>query len=106
MVPKEDHHAFRRALAGRLPARCGSSCSSPPLLPPLPGLVRPFVEIGAGAYDLDPGTLRGGFHAGCGAQLNLSPKVALEATAKYHDVATPAPRLQFATAHAGVRIRF
>ena len=72
----------------------------------LPGTLRPIVLAGAGAYGLDPGPWKPGFHAGLGLQLGLSPHLAVETTAKVHDVPDTTPALQFVTLQAGVRVRF
>ncbi|HEX7678555.1 MAG TPA: hypothetical protein VF713_10555, partial [Thermoanaerobaculia bacterium] len=70
----------------------------------LSGTARPFVEAGIGAYELDPGSLKAGFHAGVGGQLAVTPRIALEASVKEHTVGS-SPRLRYATAQVGVRMR-
>jgi opacity protein-like surface antigen len=72
----------------------------------LPGTIRPFALAGAGGYGLDPGSWKAGVHAGGGVQVNLWPRFAVEATAKYHDVPGPTPALRFVTLQAGARLRF
>ena len=67
--------------------------------------LRPFVEAGVGAYAMDPGPTRLGFHAGAGAQFAITPRVAFEVTAKEHAVGTGGDRLRFVTIQAGVRLR-
>ncbi|HEX7680119.1 MAG TPA: hypothetical protein VF713_18455 [Thermoanaerobaculia bacterium] len=70
----------------------------------LSGTARPFVEAGIGAYELDPGSLKAGFHAGVGGQLAVTPRIALEVSVKEHAVGS-SPRLRYATAQVGVRMR-
>lgn len=70
-----------------------------------PGRTRPFVLAGAGAYDLRPGSLRAGIHAGAGVQVEVTPRLAVEATGKLHDVPGAGPALRFATAQGGLRLR-
>ena len=72
----------------------------------LPGTIRPFALAGVGGYGLDPGSWEAGIHAGGGVQFDLSPRVAVEVAAKYHDVPSPTPALQFVTFQVGVRLRF
>jgi hypothetical protein len=69
------------------------------------GTVRPFVEAGVGAYDLDPGSCRAGVHAGFGGLLAVGSRLALEVTLNSHIVDSGGDRLRFATAQVGVRLR-
>ncbi|HEY6099652.1 MAG TPA: hypothetical protein VIW03_09495, partial [Anaeromyxobacter sp.] len=71
----------------------------------LAGSVHPFVLAGAGVYDLDPGSTRAGVHAGAGIQVELGPRLAVEAAGKVHAVAGAAPALRFMTLQAGLRLR-
>lgn len=67
---------------------------------------RPFVGIGAGRYDFDPGSMETGFNVFGGLQVNPWPRLGVEATARYHVVDASGANDDFLTYHLGLRIRF
>lgn len=71
----------------------------------LPGRLQPFVLAGPSGYDLRPGSLKAGFHAGAGVALELGPRFAVEAAVKLHSVPGATPALFFSTLQAGLRLR-
>lgn len=72
----------------------------------LSGPTKPFVSVGVGRYDLDPGSTNSGFSLGTGVQLNRSQRFAVEATLKFHSVDTSGSNSEFYTLHGGLRYRF
>lgn len=62
-----------------------------------------FVNGGAGAYLLDPGSTEAGVNAGFGADWALSSGLALEAAVNYHDVEPGSNGFEFSTAQIGLR---
>ncbi|MDT5267902.1 MAG: hypothetical protein QOH49_88 [Acidobacteriota bacterium] len=71
-----------------------------------PGGVRPFVNVGVGAFKFDPGSTRFGLNGGGGLQFVLTPRFALEGEYNYHSVFTSGSNVNFSTGQGGVRIRF
>jgi len=71
---------------------------------PIGGANRWFVGAGVGRYDFDPGSTEDGFNLFTGAQLNVAPRWAVEATAKYHSVSSG--DLEFLEVLGGFRFRF
>jgi len=70
------------------------------------GGLQPFVLAGVGTYDFSPGDRENGFDAGTGVQYGLTPRLAVEADARYHWVDTSPDRFEFLTWHGVLRIRF
>ena len=63
-----------------------------------------FFGLGFGTYDFSPGGSEDGFNACTGAQFNLRPEWALEATLKYHSVSSG--DFEFLELLGGFRYRF
>lgn len=68
--------------------------------------VRPFFNLGGGAYKFDPGEFRGGVNLGGGLQYDVTPKFAVEGAYNFHSVFGIFDEAKFSTVQAGVRFRF
>ena len=64
-----------------------------------------FVLGGVGYYDLSPGSEELGFHLGLGGLYDLSSRLGVEATAKWHTIDS-SPSLELLVLQVGARIRF
>lgn len=67
---------------------------------------KPFVGAGIGRYDLSPGPAATGTNVFGGVQVDVRPRVAIEATAKWHLVEIGGADSNFFTLQGGVRVRF
>lgn len=70
-----------------------------------PGSNRLFGTVGLGSYDPSLGSSELGFSLGLGGQFRLTPAIALEARATYHDVSSN-PSFEYVQALAGVKLFF
>ncbi len=67
------------------------------------GSAQAFVNAGAGAYRLDPGTTESGFNAGGGIQFNPAAAIIFEALGNYHRINTPGSATEMISLHLGIR---
>lgn len=68
--------------------------------------VKPFANLGFGAYKFDPGDARAGLNVGGGLQFNITPTFAVEGAYNFHNVFTSGANARFSTVQGGVRFRF
>ena len=68
--------------------------------------LRPFVDGGVGAYVIDSGTAHFGANVGGGVLYEVSRKVGVKGSYKFHNVFTSGANTRFSTVQLGVRFRF
>ncbi len=68
--------------------------------------LRPFIEGGAGAYVTDSATTHFGVSVGGGVLYEVTKKVGLRGSYRFHNVFTSGTAVRYSSVQAGVRFRF